>query len=97
MKMPVHSGMRAKVLTRGYPPCQLFLKPTVHRAVAQGFPLQFLPVSIIALWANCGGHCLGCLAAEVHITQGSPAQTARSVSIPKLPMAQGCARPPSMG
>lgn len=63
--------MRAKVLTRGYPPCQLFLKPTVHRAVAQGFPPQFLPVSIIALWANCGGHCLGCLAAEVHITQDS--------------------------
>lgn len=65
MKMPVHSGMRAKVLTRGYPPCQLFLKPTVHRAIAQGFPPQFLPVSIIALWANCGGHCLGCPAAEV--------------------------------
>lgn len=57
-----------------------------HRAVAQGFPPlpRFLPVSIITPWANDGGHCLGCRVAEVHITQGSPAQTTRSVSIPKL-------------
>lgn len=58
MKMPVHSGMKAKVLTRGYPTFQLFLKPTVHRAIAQGFHLNSCqsvsspsgPTVVVTVW-----------------------------------------------